>query len=117
MTCCWLIASADRGFGGVAGRVLALRPLVYLGRISYGIYAYHFFIPWVLARVFARAGVTFPEPGARRFILASIATVIVAGLSWHFFEGPINRLKARFPYAGRVDAPAVAAGSMHPGAV
>jgi peptidoglycan/LPS O-acetylase OafA/YrhL len=117
MFCCWLIASADRGIRGVAGRMLSLKPLVYVGRISYGIYAYHFFIPWVLARAFGQVGRTLPDPGASRFVLASIATVAVAGVSWHLFEGPINRLKARFPYSGIADAPVVAAGSLHRGAV
>jgi peptidoglycan/LPS O-acetylase OafA/YrhL len=26
------------------------------------------------------------------------ATVVVAAVSWHFFEAPINRLKDRFEY-------------------
>jgi peptidoglycan/LPS O-acetylase OafA/YrhL len=42
---CWLVAAASRGFRGVAGAVLQTRPLLYLGKISYGIYVYHELTP------------------------------------------------------------------------
>jgi peptidoglycan/LPS O-acetylase OafA/YrhL len=99
MVCCWLIASADREVTGVTGRVLSLSPLVYTGRISYGIYAYHMLMPWVLIRLFGEAGLVFPAPGPERFALATAVTLVVAAVSWHAFEQPINRLKRHFPYA------------------
>jgi peptidoglycan/LPS O-acetylase OafA/YrhL len=63
MICCWLIACAARGIGGRTGRLLEFRPIVYLGQISYGIYAYHMFIPRVLDKAFRQIGWTFPGPG------------------------------------------------------
>ena len=42
---CWLIGAASRGFVGTTGRLLEWRPIVYLGKISYGIYIYHFLVP------------------------------------------------------------------------
>ena len=30
--------------------------------------------------------------------LMMVATIIVAAISWHAFEAPINRLKDRFEY-------------------
>jgi peptidoglycan/LPS O-acetylase OafA/YrhL len=109
LVCCWVIARAYGGFSGAAGRILEARPIVYLGRISYGIYAYHMLLPWVLARVFARAGLTFPAPGAKRFVIASAATVAIAAASWHLFEAPINALKRHVRYE-----PAVPSGEPHP---
>jgi peptidoglycan/LPS O-acetylase OafA/YrhL len=41
----WLVSRAARGFGGSAGRLLELRPLLYIGTISYGVYVYHSFVP------------------------------------------------------------------------
>jgi peptidoglycan/LPS O-acetylase OafA/YrhL len=105
MICCWLIASADRGFGGLAGRALSLRPIVYLGRISYGIYAYHMFMPWLLGGIARRLGIGFPQPGWTRFALAGAATLAVAVISWHLFERPINDLKRHFPYRFRTSRP------------
>jgi peptidoglycan/LPS O-acetylase OafA/YrhL len=100
LICCWLIAGAYRGFDGPAGELLCARPLVYLGKISYGIYAYHMLMPWVLGRTFARMGWPFPDPGPTRLLVAGAVTVVVAMVSWHFFERPINSLKRHVPYIG-----------------
>jgi peptidoglycan/LPS O-acetylase OafA/YrhL len=100
MICCGIIAAADRGIGGVGGRLLELRPIVFLGRISYGIYAYHFFMPWLLMRLLPRLGWQLPEPGPARFITAAVVTTIVAAASWYILERPVNRLKKFVPYSG-----------------
>jgi hypothetical protein len=39
-----LVGKTAEGFGGLAGRLLSLRPLQYVGKISYGIYLYHLFV-------------------------------------------------------------------------
>jgi peptidoglycan/LPS O-acetylase OafA/YrhL len=90
----WLVAMASKGFSGWIGRLLELRPLVYIGRISYGLYVYHNFMPLLLSAIMARFGMIYPGQGARAFVLASVATLAVASLSWHVLERPINRLKA-----------------------
>jgi peptidoglycan/LPS O-acetylase OafA/YrhL len=65
---------------------------MWIGKISYGIYVLHIFI-------FDYIGTL---PGMERVLpraaLATAATVAIAALSWHYFEGPINRLKRHFPY-------------------
>ena len=104
--CCWLIAGAYRGFGGPAARLLEARPLVYLGRISYGIYAYHLLIPLLLAKSFRFLGWTFPSHGMGRLAIAGAVTIAIAAASWRFFEAPINSLKQRVPY-GRSTSPQV----------
>jgi peptidoglycan/LPS O-acetylase OafA/YrhL len=101
LICCWLIMGAEQGFGGLGGRLLELRSIVYLGRISYGIYAYHLFVPWALRKGFHLFGAEFPARGASQFVLASAVTVLLAMASWHFMESPINRLKRYFPYGRR----------------
>jgi peptidoglycan/LPS O-acetylase OafA/YrhL len=98
LICCWLIAGAYRGFAGPAARLLEARSIVYLGRISYGIYAYHMLIPWILTRVLRAVGGTLPPPGFARLLVASFVTVTLAALSWRFLEAPINALKRRVPY-------------------
>ena len=70
---------------------LSLGPLAYLGRISYGLYAFH--LP-VLRGVWpVEVPYAFYIPEIQRSL---IETTILAALSFRFFEGPINRLKDRF---------------------
>jgi peptidoglycan/LPS O-acetylase OafA/YrhL len=99
----WLVARAARGMKGPVGRFLELAPLRYLGTISYGIYVYHNMLPELLPKAARRLG--FPDLLAPLgdqtvpyLIFYAAASVAVAAVSWHFFEGPINRLKARFEY-------------------
>jgi peptidoglycan/LPS O-acetylase OafA/YrhL len=93
---CWLISSAARGFGGLAGWALSSKPLTYVGKISYGIYVYHEFMP-SLCRWFAgRLGVTYPERTWVQFALIILLTVVTASISWYLLEKPLNDLKRYF---------------------
>jgi peptidoglycan/LPS O-acetylase OafA/YrhL len=90
----WVVARASSGFRGLAGRLLESRPLLYLGKISYGIYLIHNFAsPPLLAILFARLRITPPVPLSA---IAVCTTIGLAALSWRFLERPCNRLKARF---------------------
>jgi peptidoglycan/LPS O-acetylase OafA/YrhL len=84
-------------------RFLEFRPLAYLGRISYGLYVYHFAIIWFVTVPFDVSS-TDPIPFANA-AAALILTVIVAGLSYRLLEKPMIDLKDRFFIvpAGRVE--------------
>lgn len=76
-------------------RALTWRPLVALGRISYGVYLIHLPITYVLWR----ATTLVLPPGTRLPLwvlvpLWSASTIALAALSWRYFEQPILR-KAR----------------------
>ena len=96
--CTWLIARASKGFSGIAGKVLEQDVLVYLGKISYGIYVYHLFMPLIMRRVFNYFGGQYPNSLLIQFTLNVMATLIIAIVSYHLFENPINRLKKNFEY-------------------
>lgn len=72
-------------------RPLSFAPIAYLGRISYGLYAFH--LP-VLRGYLQPIEVpyAFYIPQIYREL---IVTILLAAASWRFFEGPINRLKYR----------------------
>jgi peptidoglycan/LPS O-acetylase OafA/YrhL len=78
--------------------LLTLAPIVYLGRISYGLYIFHNFCYGIKERLVERLPWLQPVPGP---VVAFAATVALAVLSWHLYEGPINRLKRYFPYRYR----------------
>lgn len=84
-----IVFGASRSRDRWAVGVLAFAPVAYLGRISYGLYAFH--MP--VLRGWSRAtfvDLLLPHPWADLAL-----TVALAALSWRFFEGPINRLKDR----------------------
>lgn len=88
-----VIFHVSRGVKGPVGRVLSFGPLVYMGRLSYGLYIYHNFTPILMHAIARSFGLETPLPkmaefGANLFVLA-----IVAMLSWHLFEKPVNDLK------------------------
>ncbi|MEO8677619.1 MAG: acyltransferase [Vicinamibacterales bacterium] len=91
----WLVGKAASGFGGLAGAILQWPPLVYLGTISYGVYVYHAFMPYLLGRWFGGAAQSL-HWWSRSAILAA-ASIVVASVSWHLLERPILRLKRHFP--------------------
>jgi peptidoglycan/LPS O-acetylase OafA/YrhL len=89
----WLVAGAARGFRGPAGRLLEWRPIVYLGRISYGVYLIHNFSVPLVGFVFPRIGLA---PSLPQAAIAVPTTSGLAALSWRFLERPFNSLKTRF---------------------
>jgi peptidoglycan/LPS O-acetylase OafA/YrhL len=96
-----LVSKAAKGFTGAVGYFLNWPVLRYLGRISYGIYLYHlpaFLLAW---KTYEKFGGRFPGLGPKRFVIAGTITVLIAAVSWHFLERPINRLKRFFPYQAR----------------
>jgi len=95
----WVVGTASRGFTGPAGRLLEWRPIAYLGKVSYGIYVFHAFVPSFLVWLGHRVGFQFTgQPRLLNFVLVSVTTIAVASASWQLFERPINDLKRRFPY-------------------
>lgn len=81
-----------RGF-----RLLELPPLVFLGRISYGIYICHFNVPGLLRDlVFPKLGLALPDSETLRFFLFSGTSIAIAAASFYLYERWFNRLKDAF---------------------
>lgn len=72
-----------------------MKPFVYLGKISYGLYIYHV---WCLqlSLVIAKALYIHSHVSIFTFALGFPLTVLVAACSYRFFESPFLRLKERF---------------------
>ena len=95
-----LIGHAAQGFGGFVGTILELKPLVYLGKISYGIYVYHYFMYIILLHpsILYFLGIPYPKSELMQVIFKVAASVIFASVSWYLFEKPINNYKRFFEY-------------------
>ena len=94
----WLVAGAATGFRGVAGMVLRSGPIVYMGKISYGIYLYHIPVKAFLYIPLGWIGLKREDFGRAQPFVLMAAAIAVAVVSWELFEKPINRLKRHFPY-------------------
>ena len=98
--CAVLIYMAVRGIKGPMAWFFNLRIVNFLGKISYGLYLYHLFIPDLTIHIFYHLGL----PRFHiwwMYLIYSALTLIVCLLSWYGIEQPINRLKDRFVYVRR----------------
>ena len=85
-------------FEGSFLAILELSPLRYLGKISYGLYVYHFPVIWFVEQ--AHSDFDFlSNMGETGVMLVSFAaTVLLATLSYYLLESPFLKLKDRFSY-------------------
>jgi len=93
-----LVGKTAEGFGGLSGRLLSLRPLQYVGTISYGIYLYHLFVLQAFWKLLGVARQPLLDKGPVLFLIVASMTVAMAAMSWKFLEQPFNDLKRHFPY-------------------
>jgi len=80
---------------GLFNRFLEWPPLRYLGKISYGLYVYHFPIIWFSISV-RDFGVVDPFAKPVIALVSFIATLLVASISYQYLEKPLLNLKDRF---------------------
>ena len=79
----------------ILNRVLSFAPLRYIGKISYGIYVYHLLLDPYFYSIWSRLGLHPTLDHFSEGLLKSATTILIAALSWHFFEKPILSLKER----------------------
>lgn len=85
---------------GMWTRFLELPVMQYLGRISYGMYVYHYAVIWFMIQAQNKnreaLDLSINYGTARTYFLALALTTLVASLSFRFLEKPVNDLKDRF---------------------
>jgi peptidoglycan/LPS O-acetylase OafA/YrhL len=81
---------------GLFIRILETRFMRYLGKISYGLYVYHFPVIWFVARI-RDLGVSDEAIAKPLTLLISFPlTLLIASLSYRYIEQPILELKDRW---------------------
>jgi peptidoglycan/LPS O-acetylase OafA/YrhL len=86
--------------GGLYRRLMATKPLAYIGLVSYGIYLWH--DAWIVRAVHWSGGfVALKAPFWTVGVSAFSLSVVMGALSWHFLERPVLELEAgRRPFSG-----------------
>lgn len=83
----WLVGKAA---DGKLWKIIEAKPIVYTGKISYGLYLWHNFMPalavWLIG---------YRPRDSALAALATVLTFAIAAASWAFLESPLNALKDR----------------------
>lgn len=79
-------------------RVAPFSWLVYLGRISYGLYVFHLFALAVMMNVRSVPGLGIPLSFELRVLFSFLLTVALAATSYSWLEEPFLKLKERFTH-------------------
>lgn len=95
--CGFLIYMAACGIKGPASYFFNSSAVIFLGKISYGIYLYHLFVPDLVDYLIELANL--PIPGLTLgWAIYGFFTLFICAASWYGIEQPINRLKNKFEY-------------------
>jgi peptidoglycan/LPS O-acetylase OafA/YrhL len=73
--------------------ILETAPLRYLGKISYGLYVYHYGIIAITVALFRKYEINYSLRSPQMFIVTMGATLLIATLSFYLLEKPIINLK------------------------
>jgi peptidoglycan/LPS O-acetylase OafA/YrhL len=85
-----LVVAAAVAGGGAATRWMSVRPLAWVGLVSYGVYMWHLPILLFLRRIDVWPGAFVP-----RMALLLVPTLLVAAASWYLVERPLIAWAAR----------------------
>jgi peptidoglycan/LPS O-acetylase OafA/YrhL len=94
-----LLIALENARGGVSKQLLSSRPFTYLGRISFGVYLWH----WPVIVI---AGYQRDLSPIELFVISVVLATILAALSYRFIEHPIRMSRA----LNRYKAPVIAVG-------
>ena len=94
-----VLRASNNGFKYVMKYILENKFVVYSGKISYGLYVYHLFIPSLYYYIAPHIGLSISNMYTI-FIAYFILAFIVSHISWILIEKPISKLKSQVPYIG-----------------
>ncbi|MEM6735086.1 MAG: acyltransferase [Bacteroidota bacterium] len=82
----------------IINRFLSFKIFVFVGKISYGVYLFHTFIPGFTLSFISRISdnLKFEDQAPVLFVIQFVLLILLCSLSWYLIEMPINRLKAKF---------------------
>jgi peptidoglycan/LPS O-acetylase OafA/YrhL len=97
----WILAASISGMKDRYARLLSWAPLVYLGKISYGIYVYHVFIIILVSPLLVRLGLSETHNAWGRVAILLGLTLAAASFSWHWLEQPFMSWKKAMASGGK----------------
>lgn len=92
-----ILRASNNGFKWGLKYILENKFVTYSGKISYGLYVYHLFIPALYYAIAPKIGLALTNKYIL-FITFYFITMLVAHFSWLLIERPLNSLKSKVPY-------------------
>jgi len=92
-----ILRASTNGFKWGFKYILENKFIVYAGKISYGLYVYHLFMPDLFYYIEPKIGLSVNNKYTA-FVCFFLLTFLVAHFSWILIEKPINNLKSKVPY-------------------
>jgi peptidoglycan/LPS O-acetylase OafA/YrhL len=90
--------ASQNKFKGIAKYILENDFVVYSGKISYGLYVFHLFVPGFFWNYLSpKLGLNVSNKYTA-CVIFYLVTFVMAHISWKLMENPINNLKKFFPY-------------------
>ncbi|MCH2020955.1 MAG: acyltransferase [Saprospiraceae bacterium] len=81
---------------GIVGHILNNHFLQYFGKISYGLYLYHKFIPFYFGRILEKLNLSLSS--GSMLVISLCITIVLAMLSYHFIEIRFLKHKEKFDF-------------------
>ena len=91
-----VIKASQMQFTSVSKVLLENKLVVHLGKISYGIYLYHFFMPDFYNQIIELFPEIFIEGSPIKTPFLFLSTIAFAEISWLLIENPLMKIKNRF---------------------
>ena len=92
-----ILRASRNGFRLGLRYILENKFIVYSGKISYGLYVYHLFMPALFFIIAPGIGLSISNKYTA-FIAFYFLTFLVAHISWIIIEKPVMNLKSKVPY-------------------
>jgi len=87
---CWLLLCLVEAPQSWTVRFLAITPLRFVGKVSYGVYVFHALIAVVFASWLDAVGLHAEQHSLLRTLVLSAISIAVATASWKWFEQPLR---------------------------
>jgi peptidoglycan/LPS O-acetylase OafA/YrhL len=92
-----IAVAAQDGFNFIGKAILESKFVRYAGKISYGMYLFHLFVPTLFLNIAKIFHLNISNK-YELFVIYYFLTFMLASASWSIIEGPLLKLKEKFDY-------------------